>query len=731
LEAVRYKIQRWLDNQNRYPKLGNSSEYSFYIENCYPTHEDRRKYFESKTRNAKPHIGYKLLCLLAETGLTHTMFTANFDGLAARAAGNFEITPIEIGIDSQTRLQREHRRCKISGMLNAPIPKETNNFRSWHAQFNLTILSAYFFASMEWLFFATKPSSLSLLSSFDKVKILFVTAGTVALIFILFLILLSLPALLISNSSWRSRLLNIGTIAPAVLLSITALIMLDNFTYTVFKFGIVSTKGYLRGIYALGFLFFFWRMLRFVKQADWARQKFASYLALSLLTISMIGILTTRLPSNPYLNRLNTQSLNLSSVGNPNIIILGSDGLSASYLTAYGSSLNSTPFLTKLAQTSLVIENAFPNAGGTTASTTSVLTGKEPIIDRVYHYPDILSGKDSFEHLPGILRQRGYKTAEIGTPHYVDARRLNLLEGFDIVNNQSLNSPALDTLRALLGNSPSSYFMQTISERASERLLHIFFIRQMRNPLAEVEDPATRVTDEQRVDQIIDLLDHADRPVFIFAHLMDTHGPDFSFQKQVFSSGSSADKPWDESRYLDAILSFDGHVKKIYEHLTETGQLDHTILVIYTDHGFEYATHERIPIIIHFPKNANAGTRQHNIQIIDIPATLLDYLGLPIPAWMDGTSFLQGETPADREIISITAGSPKEIAPPFYQINIVQMIVCQKWYALNVRKNTFESGTIAGHTSTCNEDLLPSDEQVRQRILEVLETYGYIVSSLQ
>jgi arylsulfatase A-like enzyme len=613
-------------------------------------------------------------------------------------------------------------------MLNVPAPRKTNNLRSWHALLNLTVLSAYFYASMEWLFFVTKPSSLSLLSSFDLVKVLFVTAGTVALVSIVFLVLLSLPALFISNSNWQSRLLNVGYIVPALLLSITALIMLDNFTYTVFKFGIVSTRGFQRGLYALGFLFFFWWMFHSAKRAVWVSPKFASYLTLSLLTISMIEILTTRLSSNLYLN---IQSLNSSSVNYPNIIILGSDGLSASYLTAYGSPLKTTPYLSGLVQTSLVAQNAFPNAGGTTASTTAALTGKEPILDKVYHYPDILSGRDSFEHLPGLLRQRGYQTVEIGTPHYVDARRLNLLEGFEIVNNQSLTLPALDALIALLGNSPSTYFIQTISERASERLLHIFFIKQMQNPLAEVNDPKTRVSDEQRVDQIIDLLDHADRPVFIFAHLMDTHGPYFSFQKQVFSSTSSADKPWDESHYLDAILSFDGHVKKIYEHLTETGQLNHTILVIYTDHGFQYTTHERIPIVIHFPENANAGTRQNNIQIIDIPATLLDYLGIPIPTWMDGTSFLNGETPADREIISTTAGSPTEIAPPFYQINTVQVIVCQKWYTLNVRKNTFESGTISGHTSKCNEDLLPSNQQVHQRILKYLMKYGYDISSLQ
>ncbi len=614
-------------------------------------------------------------------------------------------------------------------MSNAS-PRKTDNLRNWRLLFNLTVLSASFYALMEWVFFATKPSSLSLLSLFDLLKVLFATAGTAALVSIALLLLLSLPALLIGNSNWAPRLLAIGAIVPALILSVTALIMLDNFTYTVFKFGIVSTRGFFRGLYALGFLSFLWRMLLFAGRAVWARGKFASYLTLGLLAVSLTAILTTRLPNDLDSKGLDARSGN-SPARHPNIIILGSDGLSASYLTAYGSKLQTTPFLSELAGTSLVAENAFPNASSTTASTTSVLTGKEPVRVKVFRFPDILSGKDSFEHLPGILRQRSYKTVEIGTPSYVDARKLNLVEGFDIVNGQSLNEPASEALRALLGNSPSTYFVQTIVERASERLLHIFFIREMRNPLEEVEDPAARISDEQRVDQIIDLLDHADRPVFVFAHLMDTHGPKFSFQEPVFSSGSSADENWDESRYEDALRSFDSQVKRLYEHLAETGQLQNTILVIYTDHGFKYAIHERIPIIIHFPGSANAGRRRNNVQVIDIPVTLLDYLGLRAPAWMSGRSLLDGEAPADREIISTTTGSPKEIAPPFDQINIFQVIVCQKWYALNVRKNTFDTGIITGHTSKCDESLLPSDEAVHQRILEYLEKYGYDISSLQ
>jgi hypothetical protein len=314
----------------------------------------------------------------------------------------------------------------------------------------------------------------------------------------------------------------------------------------------------------------------------------------------------------------------------------------------------------------------------------------------------------------------------------VDALELNMLDGFDIINNESVEQPALDALRTILGNSPSTYFIQMVTERARERLLHIFFIKEMDNPFEEVNNPQSRITDAERVDQIINLLDESQSPLFIFAHFMDTHGPHFASESNVFPDESAdEEEEWDEGRYKDAILGFDNHVKEIYAYLTQTGKLDNTILVIYTDHGFKYVTNQRIPVIIHFPNNENAGIRKNNVQIIDIPITLLDYLGIVRPAWMTGASLLKGEPPAHRQIISITAGSPKKIDPPFYQIKTVQVIICQKWYALNVQEKTWKSNNINGHTAPCANNLLPTDDEVRQTILDYLERYNYDISSLQ
>ena len=586
--------------------------------------------------------------------------------------------------------------------------------------FNLTILAAYFHALMEWLFFVTQSSSLSTLSLLEKFKVLFSTGGVLAFLLLALLLILILPSL-----KWKF----LGYIPAALMLSVTAMVMIDNFSYTVFKFGIVSVVGAWRLIYTVVFLLIFYWMFRFVqRQKLW---KNASLLTLSLLAISIVGIYSIYRSRSPYMSGFVPEARE-ASTEYPNIIILGSDGLSASYLSAYGFEGNTTPFISELTKTSLVAENAFPNASSTTGSTTSALTGKMPAAVQVFRYPDILSQEDSFEHMPGILKHMGYKTVQIGTTYYVDAKKLNLLDGFEIVNNVSFENPLLDAIQPLLGNSSSAYFLQTVAERASDRLFHIFFVKEMENPFQQVNNPKFRMTDGERVDQIINLLETSDRPVFVFSHFMNTHGPHFSSGDRASTEESEEEeKEWDVELYKEAIRSFDDNVRELYTYLEESGKLDNTIIVIYTDHGYRYVINQRIPLIIHFPNDEYAGPIKNNVQVIDLPATLLDYIDKDQPEWMTGTSLLQGEPPVMREIISTTAGSPKKIKPPFYQIKSLQFIVCQKWYSWNVQDNEFKTGEVKSHTAKCDPTLLPTDDEVQKKMLEFFKKYKYDTNSIE
>ncbi len=107
LPSVQRRIQEWLDKQGTYPEEGADGEYGFYIRQCFPIPDDRRAYFQDKVRHAQPHIGYRLLCHLAQADLIRSSWSTNFDGLPARAAANFALSPLEVGIDSQERATRQ------------------------------------------------------------------------------------------------------------------------------------------------------------------------------------------------------------------------------------------------------------------------------------------------------------------------------------------------------------------------------------------------------------------------------------------------------------------------------------------------------------------------------------------------------------------------------------------------------------------------------------------------
>lgn len=113
IPSVKRRIQEWLDRHGGYPAPSSTEEYGFYIQSCYPLIADRRAYFQDKVRAARPHIGYRLLCHLAQADLFRSIWTPNFDGLTARAAADFRLTPIEVGIDTQARLPRAPTRGEL------------------------------------------------------------------------------------------------------------------------------------------------------------------------------------------------------------------------------------------------------------------------------------------------------------------------------------------------------------------------------------------------------------------------------------------------------------------------------------------------------------------------------------------------------------------------------------------------------------------------------------------
>jgi arylsulfatase A-like enzyme len=125
---------------------------------------------------------------------------------------------------------------------------------------------------------------------------------------------------------------------------------------------------------------------------------------------------------------------------------------------------------------------------------------------------------------------------------------------------------------------------------------------------------------------------------------------------------------WRQMRatYYGMMTQVDDQIGRLMAYLKETGQYEHTLIILSCDHGemggdhycwgkevyFEQSFH--IPLIIRDPRTAADASRGmqvgHFTEAVDILPTLLEWLGQPVPAQCDGVSlmpFLEGAIPPD------------------------------------------------------------------------------------
>ena len=618
---------------------------------------------------------------------------------------------------------------------------------SWSVLFFITAMSVYIYSFMEWIFFVTKPSFMSGMSFWLQIRIYLLSALGMSVIPLLIILLFGVVDRLVRTKIVTQFLIALGILVPSLIVSTLTLMLLDNFTYTVFKFGVVSTERVMRAIYGLFFIcitgYTYYRnslyiaarnrKTRPVKRNQWIL--LSGFISLSVL-LSLYSILISR--SGGLSSEVVSQTDSL-----PNIILLGSDGLDSVRLSAYGYERDTTPNIKGRLLDALVAENAFPNGGTTAGSVASILTGKLPIETRVIYPPDILIGEDSYQHLTGILKRTGYRTVDLSVPYFGDALTLNIQGGFDIANQRSGADNAIVKISRTLSGGDSAYFVDSMLQRISDRLLHIFFIKPMINPIEAVIEPSSRADEQKRFNDLISTLESSQFPVFVHVHMLGTHGPRFEIREQVFSAGQTQDGNWMMDFYDDSILNFDHYVGELFDYLADSGKLKNTIVIVYSDHGRRWTIHNRVPLIFWFPEGEHAGNITMNVQNIDIAPTVLDYLGIPIPAWMRGQSLLNNASVEPQYIFNASVESSLiEIStegfwivdaerkkPPFYQVGYVGLIVCDQWFELYLQNPGMLYGNVNGHTQPCSPGSLLTSDEAEAILLNHLLQNGFDISS--
>ena len=390
-----------------------------------------------------------------------------------------------------------------------------------------------------------------------------------------------------------------------------------------------------------------------------------------------------------------------SAADRPNIVFIMSDDHAAHAIGAYGSRVNQTPNLDRLARDGMIFRNVFVTNSICTPSRATILTGQYSHQNGVPFFNRFDSSRMTVARL---LQQGGYHTGMMGKWHLgsdpAGFDRWEILPGQGAYMNPVLYTAtgeqtytgryvtdvvtdlAIDFMKNRPRNKP---FFLMVHHKAPHRpwepdAAHRaqFADRWIPEPETLWDSYATR-TDAlhenlQRVAADLTRRDLKLQPPaglegpaltsWLGTKPMEVTIPHAG--KTITLTGEPLVR-WKYQRYmkdyLATIQSVDDNVGRLLTFLDTSGLTRNTIVVYTSDQGFFLGDHGlfdkrfmyeeslRMPFLVRWPAAIKAGTRTDAIALnVDFAPTFLDAAGLPVPADMQGRSLvpvMRGRTPAD------------------------------------------------------------------------------------
>lgn len=313
------------------------------------------------------------------------------------------------------------------------------------------------------------------------------------------------------------------------------------------------------------------------------------------------------------------------------VIFILVDTLRADHLGVYGHTRDTSPNFDAFAKSSVLFRDARSQAPCTFPSVNSILTSRYPAA--FLGQPQQAMGiPERIPSLAEILGRRGYRTVAVSSSAVVR------------------NTPSQHNPSAGFGRGFEVFREECIWKAAGCVNRQVFEQLRLHRQQHETAD---------------------ERPLFLYIHYLDPHGPygpPHGYQRRFATS--NPDKPFIRNGnpnpigdmlykgapdpgvtpadlqhlkdlYDDEIAYFDGELKRLLQVLEKDGWLDDSIVVFASDHGEEFLEHGhikhcrtvfdnsiRVPLVFHIP-GVEAAALEHPVQNLDIVPTLLDYLGVP------------------------------------------------------------------------------------------------------
>ncbi|NLX12886.1 MAG: sulfatase [Phycisphaerales bacterium] len=383
----------------------------------------------------------------------------------------------------------------------------------------------------------------------------------------------------------------------------------------------------------------------------------------------------------------------------PNILFVFTDDHASHAISAYGSKINRTPNIDRLASEGMLFRNCFCTNSICAPSRAVVLTGKHSHVNGVIHNGITFDGDQ--QTFPKLLRHAGYQTAIIGKWHLQSEPtgfdHWQVLIGQGPYYNPPFLTPdgkievtgyttdiitdlALDWLKS--GRDKSKPFMLMYQHKAPHRNwqpgpdhLNMYDDVTIPEPVTLFDDWANRNSGCQEQEMTIaEHLSPHDLKLVPQVELNDeqrvawdaAYGPKNEAFEKAGLTGDDLVR-WKYQRYikdyLRCVASVDDNLGRVLQYLDETGLADNTVVVYSSDQGFYLGDHGwydkrwmyevslRMPLIVRWPGKIKPETVNTDlVQNLDFAATFLELAGCEVPADMQGQSIvplLQGRTPPD------------------------------------------------------------------------------------
>lgn len=403
----------------------------------------------------------------------------------------------------------------------------------------------------------------------------------------------------------------------------------------------------------------------------------------------------------------------------PNILFIMADDHASQAIGCYGSRVNRTPGIDRIAREGLRFENCFCTNGICAPSRAVILTGKHSHLNGVRDNAVAFDGAQ--ETFPKLLRAAGYQTVLLGkwhlksdptgfdhwailpgqgeyyNPDLIEMGRTTRRPGYV---TDLLTDRAVDFLGS--GRDPRRPFLLMLHHKAphrnwqpAERHLGLYDDAGFPEPPTLRDDYAARsraaaeqemtIRDHMTLDSDLKLgpaperMDEAQKAAWAKAY-----GPKREAFRRAGLSGDALLR-WKYRRYLQdylaTIAAVDEGVGRILDVLDETGLAADTLVVYCSDQGFYLGEHGwfdkrfmyeeslRMPFVCRLPGRIRPGSVNTDIvSNLDFAATFLDAAGRGKPAAMQGRSFwplLLGRT---------VAGWPESFYYHYYEFPAVHMV---------------------------------------------------------